>query len=78
MNRAIDHGAHARGGDATGVLRIDFPSYGEDEDLEHVPWEEWFDKFDRNDLAMVLQDRSPGSSAGVSIAGAPRRPIMAP
>lgn len=44
-----------RGGEA-GVLRIDFPGYGADEDLDHIPWDEWFEKFDRSGLVMVLQD----------------------
>ena len=42
--------------DPAGVLRIDFPGYGEDENLEHICWEDWFAKFDENDLVMVMQE----------------------
>ena len=32
------------GGDP-GVLRIDFPGYGDDDALEQISWDDWFDKF---------------------------------
>lgn len=52
--------AHVRGtggnGDL-GVLRIDFPRGAGEEQLEHVPWERWFEEFDRNELALVYQER---------------------
>jgi len=41
-----------------GILRIDFPGYGEDENLQHVGWEEWFDAFEDNGLAMLVQAES--------------------
>jgi hypothetical protein len=44
------------GGDDAGVLRIEFPGYGDDENLEELSWEEWFDKFEDQGLAIVLQD----------------------
>jgi hypothetical protein len=40
-----------------GVLRIDFPGGAGTEELEHISWDEWFEKFDREDLAFVYQDR---------------------
>ncbi len=39
-----------------GVLRIDFPGRGEDDRLEHIPWEEWFEAFEENGLALVYQE----------------------
>jgi hypothetical protein len=42
-------------GDA-GVLRIDFPGGAGEDELEHISWEEWFEKFDQNDLAFLYQE----------------------
>jgi hypothetical protein len=44
------------GGDDPGILRIDFPGDGPDENLEQIGWDEWFEAFDRNGLAFVHQD----------------------
>lgn len=44
------------GGGDPGIIRIDFPGYSGDESLEEVSWEEWFDKFDDNDLVFLYQD----------------------
>jgi hypothetical protein len=44
-------------GPDTGILRIDFPGFGaEDESLEPISWDEWFEKFDREGLAFLYQD----------------------
>jgi len=43
-------------GDEPGVLTIDFPGYGEDEKLEHISWDEWFEKFDKENLAFLYQE----------------------
>jgi hypothetical protein len=59
---AEDHGgkpARVRGtgdGDA-GILRIDFPGGAGEEELEHISWDEWFQKFDEQGLAAVIQER---------------------
>jgi hypothetical protein len=59
---AEEHGgrpARVRGtgdGDA-GVLRIDFPGGAGEEDLEPISWDEWFEMFDEQGLALVYQDR---------------------
>jgi hypothetical protein len=59
---AEEHGgrpARVRGtadGDG-GVLRIDFPGGAGEDDLEPVSWEEWFEIFDRNNLAALYQER---------------------
>lgn len=39
-----------------GVLRIDFPGGAGEDQLEHIDWEEWFNKFDHNDLAFLYQE----------------------
>ncbi len=42
-------------GDDSGVLRIDFPGGSGEDELEHISWEEWFQKFDDNGLAFLYQ-----------------------
>ncbi len=42
-------------GDEAGVLRIDFPGGAGEDELEHISWDEWFEKFDQNDLAFLYQ-----------------------
>jgi hypothetical protein len=39
-----------------GMLRLDFPGYSGEGSLQSVSWEEWFDKFDENNLALVYQE----------------------
>jgi hypothetical protein len=43
-----------------GVLRIDFPGYGDDSKLEEISWDEFFDKFEESDLAFLHQDKTAG------------------
>ena len=40
-----------------GVLRFDFPGGAGEDKLEHVEWEEWFDTFDSNNLALLYQEQ---------------------
>ncbi len=49
-----------RTGSATdaGVLRFTFPGYTTDKSLEEISWEEFFGKFDSNELALVYQEQS--------------------
>ncbi len=42
-------------GDAAGVLRIDFPGGAGEDELEHISWDEWFEKFDGENLAFLYQ-----------------------
>lgn len=44
------------GGD--GLLRIDFD--GGDDNLEPIPWDEFFEAFEENDLALVYQEETSG------------------
>ncbi|MDP8954412.1 MAG: hypothetical protein M3N37_05750 [Actinomycetota bacterium] len=57
-----DHGgspATVKGTDAkgeAGVLRIDFPGGAGEDQLEHISWDDWFDKFEDSDLAFLYQE----------------------
>lgn len=47
------------GGDGRSpMIRLDFPGYSGEESLEEIPWDRWFRKFDENDLALLVQDRT--------------------
>lgn len=39
-----------------GILRIDFPGYGDDDKLEPLSWEKFFEAFEANGLAFLYQD----------------------
>ncbi len=45
------------GGDGAGVLRIDFPGGAGEDQLEHIGWEEWFEKFEQENLAFLYQEK---------------------
>lgn len=46
-------------GDDAGLLRIDFPEADDnDESLEEISWEEFFEKFDEKKLAFLYQERT--------------------
>lgn len=40
----------------TGMIRLDFPGYSGEESLQPISWDEWFEAFDRNNLAMVYEE----------------------
>lgn len=44
-------------GDDPGIIRLDFPGYAGEESLEPISWEEFFDKFEAQNLALVYQER---------------------
>lgn len=44
-------------GDEAGVLRIDFPGGAGEDQLEHVDWDVWFEKFEENGLALLYQEQ---------------------
>jgi hypothetical protein len=44
------------GNGEAGVLRIDFPGGAGQDELEPISWDEWFEKFDENDLAFLYQE----------------------
>jgi hypothetical protein len=45
--------ATGRGKDP-GILRIDFPGFSGEDTLEEIEWDEFFEWFDRNKLALLL------------------------
>ena len=42
-----------------GMIRIDFPT-GPEPSLQKISWDEWFKKFDENNLALVYQEKTAG------------------
>jgi hypothetical protein len=45
-------------GGEPGVLRIDYPGVGEDDKLKPISWEEFFEKFDEEQLAFLYQEET--------------------
>jgi hypothetical protein len=41
-----------------GMIRLDFPGYSGEESLQPISWEDWFEQFDENGLALIVQDRT--------------------
>ncbi len=48
------------GGDDVGMIRLDFPGYSGEGKLEPISWDEWFEKFDEADLALLDQEETAG------------------
>jgi ferritin-like metal-binding protein YciE len=44
----------------TGMIRLDFPGYSGAQSLQKIDWDEWFEKFDQNNLALLVQDKTAG------------------
>src|SRR5262249_48818262 len=44
--------------DGVGIIRVDFPGYSGGDSLEEIQWDEWFEKFDDNNLALVVQEKN--------------------
>ncbi len=42
----------------TGIIRLDFPGYSGSESLQEISWDEFFEKFDESDLALVYQEKT--------------------
>lgn len=44
----------------TGMIRLEFPSapQSNDDSLQEISWDEFFEKFDESNLALVYQDRT--------------------
>ncbi|HKY68389.1 MAG TPA: hypothetical protein VJM49_18535, partial [Acidimicrobiales bacterium] len=49
-------------GDDVGVLRIDFPGGAGDDRFEELDWDEWFQKFDESNLALLYQEHKADGS----------------
>jgi hypothetical protein len=43
-----------------GMIRLDFPGYSGETSLEPVEWDEWFQEFDDNNLALLVEDETAG------------------
>lgn len=41
-----------------GMIRIDFPGFSGGESLEEISWDDWFEKFDERNLALLVQDET--------------------
>jgi ferritin-like metal-binding protein YciE len=44
----------------TGMIRLDFPGYSGGDSLQEISWDEWFDKFDDQGLALLYQEKTSG------------------
>ena len=44
--------------DGAGILRIDFPGYSGAGTLEEISWDEWYQKFQDNNLTFLYQDHT--------------------
>ena len=40
------------------IIHLDVPGYSGEGSLQELSWEEWFEKFDDADLALLVQDRT--------------------
>lgn len=45
-------------GQGEGVLRIHFPEASDDQNFKEVPWDDFFEAFEKNSLAFLYQDTS--------------------
>src|SRR5579864_3373136 len=43
-----------------GMIRLDFPGYSGETSLEPIEWDEWLQKFDENNLALLVEDETAG------------------
>lgn len=48
--------ASTRSEDDPGLIRLDFPGYSGGDSLEEIGWDDWFQKFDENDLVLLYQE----------------------
>jgi ferritin-like metal-binding protein YciE len=53
---ACVRGTGKKGG--VGMIRLDFPGYTGAEKLQEITWDEWFESFDENNLALVYQEKT--------------------
>ncbi|MDQ6704462.1 MAG: ferritin-like domain-containing protein, partial [Acidobacteriota bacterium] len=53
---ACVRGTGKKGG--VGMIRLDFPGFSGEKSLQEISWDEWFQSFDDNDLALVYQEET--------------------
>ena len=41
-----------------GMIRLDFPGFSGEQSLQPISWDEWFDGFEKNHLALVYQEKT--------------------
>jgi hypothetical protein len=46
-----------------GMIRLNFPGYSGEESLQEISWDDWFEKFDQSDLALVVQEKTATGKA---------------
>jgi hypothetical protein len=46
------------GADDVGMIRLDFPGYSGEDSLEVIAWDDWFQKFEEGNLALIVQDET--------------------
>ena len=51
------------GAEDVGMIRIDFPGYSGEGKLQPISWDEWFEKFEEKQLALVYQDETRGQKS---------------
>jgi hypothetical protein len=47
----------SKGDEDVGLVAIDFEENGDDESLEQISWDEFFEKFEQKQLAFLYQDQ---------------------
>lgn len=45
-------------GNTSGVLRIDFPGGAGEDQLKHIDWDDWFDRFERKTSPSCTRKKS--------------------
>lgn len=46
----------------SGILRIDFPGGAGEDELKHIEWDDWFERFDKENLAYLYQEEKADGS----------------
>jgi len=39
-----------------GMIRLDFPGFSGENSLQEITWDDWFEAFDENKLALIVQE----------------------
>jgi len=55
---AVVKNTRRKNGGSIGVLRLDFPGYTGEGSLEPISWDQFFDTFEEQQLALVYQDKT--------------------
>jgi hypothetical protein len=42
----------------TGIVQLDFPGFSGQGKLDPISWEDWFDRFEESNLAVVLDEKT--------------------